>query len=262
MGSIGDTARLAAFQNDIFPHGLDLNRCKIHQDGGVYRINTGASIRPGMLVSRNASGLIIPATGQDVFGVAKWGTVSIGNGVNVDEAHVVAYGAAVALRRGNVSNLIVRSAVDQGGSEIPALNNYTLSAVNGTLTWNNPPTGTAAPANAATVYVTYTYALTQADIDVNGVKFHSNTEDDVAKSSESRITVVTDWAILFTTEWDTGRTYTTTGTTSNLYCDANGRFSNNSAGGTGTFVGKVFQLPQNGDPFLGVIIGGGPVIAT
>lgn len=272
MGTLQDTARLASFSNDIFPNGVDLDRSKYHQDGGIYKIQSGVSIRRGMLVSRApATGEIIPVDSAtdavNVFGVAKWGNETLGTSVLVDVPHVVDHGAAVsAIGRGNISRVVVRTVANStsAGEEIPATNNYTLNATAGTLTWDNPTTGTNAPADGATVFVTAAFALTQDDFKFEGVKFHSNTNDDLAFSSENRIAVFTDWSIIFTTEWDQSRTYDTQGVLSNLYCDDNGRFSNDSglSNLANRFVGRVFQLPQAGDPYMGVQFSGQPVQAV
>jgi hypothetical protein len=278
MGTIGETGRLASFNNDIFPLGVDLDRSKYHQDGGVYRIVDNAIIRPGSLVTRTgADGLVSQvssaAEASNVFGVAKWGTEPLGLSVVVDEEVVVGSGTVSQLNHPNVSNLVVRDVPLDGGltaaTEIPAAANYTLGAANGTLTWAAPPAGTNAPAIGDTVYVTYTWAMTLADFRFQGVKFHSNSSNDLLNSSENRLTVITDWAIIFTTEWDTSFTYDTAGELSDLYCDATGRFSNlgGFAGATALFgagnegrgyVGKVFQLPDANDAFLGVQIGASP----
>lgn len=279
MGTIGNTGRLASFQNDIYPLGVDLDRSKYHEDGGVYRIQDGAVIRPGQLVARTGEdGLIVPvstaALASNVFGVAKWGSEPLGLSVVVDEEVVVGSGTVSNLDHPNVSNLVVRNAALVSGltaaaNEIPAAANYVLNAVNGTITWAAPPAGVNAPAIGDTVFVSYTWQMTLADFQFQGVKFHSNTNNDIYLSSENRLTVFTDWAILYVTEWDTTFTYDTAGELSDLYCDAAGRFSNlgGFAGATALFgagneargyVGKVFELPYAGSAYMGVIAGVGP----
>lgn len=272
MGTLQDTARLASFSNDIYPNGVDLDRSKYHQDGGFYKVQDGVTIRRGMMVSRApATGEIIPVDSAtdayNVFGIAKAGNETLGTSALIDVPHVVAHGQAVsAIGHGNISNVIVTTVPNSvaAGDVIPATNNYTLGAVAGTLTWDNPTTGTNAPANGATVYVRAAFALTQTDMKFEGVKFHSNTNDDMLYSSEGRITVFTDWSIIFTTEWDQSRTYDTQGVLSNLYCDDNGRFSNNAglSNAAARFVGRVFQLPTAGDPYMGVQFSGQPVAAV
>ena len=249
MGSIGNSGRLAAFQSDVFASGLDLGRSEITRDLGVYRAADSATILQGQMVSLDANQELVLADATEVFGVAKWNKAQLGTSVIVDEASVVAYGATVSLARGNVSNVVVRT-TPNGSTVIPATNNYTLSTANGTLAWGNPPTGTNAPADGATVYVTYTFALTTQDYRFQGLNFF-NTLDDVT-ISEGRLTVIQGPATLFTTQYDTAQTYAVNndlyvgGTTAGL----EGLFTNQSS--EGTYVGKVIQPPTAEDPYLGL----------
>lgn len=250
MGSINNGPRLAAFQNDVFSVGLDLGRSVIGADLGVYVANSAATWRAGQILSRNAAGEMVLCTGDDPYGVAKWNKVSLGNSLNVDEAVTFTGSAStVNLARGNVSNVAVRSAADQAGTLYTVTTDYTVNAANGTLT--HVALGSIGATD--TVFVTYTFALTEADYQFQGRNFF-NFNDDVT-IAENRITVITDWSLLFTIEYDTSLSYTLTGTGSNLYCDANGQFSNDS--GAGRFIGKVIQLPTADDPFLGVQFLGG-----
>lgn len=250
MGSINNGPRLAAFQNDVFAVGLDLGRSVIGTDLGMYVANSAATWRAGQILSRNAAGEMVLCTGEDPFGVAKWNKVTLGNSLNVDEAVTfTGSGSTVNLKRGNVSNVAVRSAVDQGGTLYTVTTDYTVNAANGTITH----VGLGAIGPTATVFVTYTYALAAADMQFQGRNFF-NFVDDVT-NAESRVTVITDWSLLFTIEYDTSLSYDMTGTASNIYCDASGLFSNDAAGGR--FIGKVFQLPNADDPFLGVQFLGG-----
>lgn len=249
MGTIGNTGRLAAFQSDVFASGLDLGRCEIQRDLGVYKAAEAATILQGQLVSLDANQEIILADAGQVLGVAKWNKASLGTSVNVDETHVVAAGVAVPLQRSNVSNVVVRAAPN-GGTVIPAASNFTLNATNGTLTWANPPAGTAAPANGATVYVTYTFALTATDYRFQGLNFFNRLDD--VSIAENRLTVIQGPATIFTTQYDTAQTYVINeslyvgGTTAGL----EGLFTNQSS--EGTYVGKVLQPPRADDPFLGL----------
>ena len=261
MGTLASNpAAAAAFDGQIFKKGLDLGRSVIGRDLGTDVADPNATIRAGMLVSRNASGFVIPANLSDVYGVAKWGKTSLGVSVNVDEAIVLNGTAATNLARGNVSNVSVRSLPNMGGTLFTGGGtDYTVNAGNGTVARN----GGGAIGDGATVYVTYTYALTDADYDIDG-RFWQNQPENRAQFNENRITVITDWARLFTVEWATGTgvasglTYGLTGANADLFCDANGKFNNTSGGGA-EFVGKVYQLPTASDPYMGVTIHGNPV---
>lgn len=249
MGSIGNTGRLGAFQSDVFASGLDLKRGEIIRDAGYFKASETAVIEQGQMVSLDASQELVVANAGDVVGVAKWNKVSLGTAVNVDEAVVVSFGGVTQLKRANVSNVAVRAAAN-GGTDIPATNNYTLSTANGTLTWDNPTSGTAAPANGATVYVTYTFALTEMDYRFQGKNFF-NTNDDVS-IAEGRLTIVEGPAKIFTTQYVTSDIFTVNDA---LYCGGD------VAGEEGLFtvvptnselVGHVMQPPTAADPYLGV----------
>ena len=258
MGTlVSNPTAAAAFDGQIFKKGLDLSRSVILRDLGTEVAGPSADIRPGMLVTRDNSGYVQPATGSDVYGVAKWGKTSFGVSVNVDEPVVLVGTTPVNLKRANVSDVTVRSAPNMGGSVyVGASTDYTIVAVNGTIA----RVALGAIPDGATVYVTYVYQLTDADFTFDG-RFWQNQDADRTAFQDGRITVITDWARLFTIEWAagvgvaSGLTYTIAGTTSKLYCSAEGKFSNVNSG---DFVGRVYQIPTNQDPYMGVTIGGNP----
>jgi len=262
MGSVGlDSPRLGAFQSDVFPRGLDLGRCVILQDVGVYRAANAADFEQGMLVAQDADGNLIKAVSRPVLGVAKWNKTNVYTAAVVDE--VVTFPtitATVELAHPNVSNVKANTAPDQGGTALVATTDYTLNATNGTLTRINPGSGNLVV--GAATYVTYTYDLATRDLDFQGRNFFNFTDD--VSIADNRITVITDASILFTSMYDTSRNdYALTGAGKNLYCGGNtaalaGYFTTDST--EGEFVGHVMQLPTADDPFLGVRLGGDPVV--
>lgn len=256
MGSLGNTARLAAFTGDVFPRGLDLGRCVIEKDLGVFKAADAASFEQGMLVAQDASGNIVLADSVNVLGVAKWNKSSTYSAAVVDEP--ITFAAAngvVNLKHASVSNLQVRSAVAFGGSAYTLTTDYTVSATNGTVT----QVSAGALPVATTVFVSYTYQLLPSDLDFQGRNFYNFTDD--VTVSDGRITIIMG-GVIFTTQYDTGKVYTTTGVTSNLYCGGNtngqeGLFTSTSTGAE--LVGHVIQVPSANDPFLGVRLSGIPV---
>ena len=263
MGTlINSPAASAAFDAQINKKGLDLNRSIIGRDLGTEVAAAGQTFRPGQLVSRDASGFIIGATGVDVYGVAKWGRTTFGVSVVVDQPMVLTSTTAIATGKGNISNVTVRSAPNMGGTVyVAGGTDYTLVGAAGTIA----RVALGAIADGQTVYVTYTYALTDADFAFDGRFFQGNNPADRTNYQEDRITVITDWSRLFTIEWTTGdgaadavnSTYATTGTNSKLYCSPEGKFTNDSAGGAER-VGKVYQIPTATDPYMGVTFPGNP----
>jgi len=264
MGSVGlDSPRLGAFQSDVFPRGMDLGRCVILQDVGVYRAADAADFEQGMLVAQDATGNLIKAVSKHVLGVAKWNKTSVYTAAVVDE--VISFPtvtATVELAHATVSNLKANTAADQGGSALAVTTDYTLNATNGTMTRVDP--GGGGLIVGAATYVSYTYDLATRDLDFQGRNFFNFTDD--VSIADGRITVVTDASILFTSMYDTSQNnYALTGTGKNLYCGGNtaalaGLFTTDS--GEGDFVGHVMQLPTADDPFLGVRLGGDPVAVT
>jgi len=214
-----------------------------------------------MLVSQDAAGEIITCVSKPVLGVAKWNKTTLLKAVAVDEPiSFPASGDTVNLRKPNVSNLQVRSDPDLGGTAYADPADYTISAPNGTVT--HAGGGSAIPV-ATTVYVTYTFELSQNDLQFQGRNFFNFTDD--VSIADGRITVITDATILFTSQYDTSQEYALTGVLKNLYCGGvtpalAGLFTSDS--GEGDFVGHVIQLPSADDPFLGVRLGGDPVIVT
>jgi len=264
MGTIVDQeSRLAAFNGDVFPKGLDLRRSVIAHDLGTYVALSSATIRMGQFVAMDADGFIIPGVGADTIGVAKWNKQNFGISVNVDEPVVLTGLVASNLKRGNVQSVSVRSLPNMGGTQyigdLPGLGtNYTVNAGNGTIT----RVGGGIP-DGATVYVTYTYDLVDADFEFDGRDFRNQSNNDVL-GQEDRMAVITDWSKLFTMEYAAGRQYSRVGPDSKLYVDdgvAVGSLAGQATNevGLGTdFVGRVIQIPNTEDPFLGMHISGNP----
>lgn len=245
MGQLGLTGtQLATFRGDIFATGLDLGNFKCDFIPGVFQASSAATIRAGQMVSMNSSGQLVLATGADVIGVAKWNQMTLGQAVNVDEQITAVTSVAVNLKRANVSNVAVRSAAGQTGTLFTAGGvDYTLNTTNGTIT----AIMGGAITNGQTLFVTYSFALTNADYQFQGKNFF-NSLDDVFQAA-GRLAVCMGPAILFTTEYDTSKTYALTGASSDLFCTSGGQFSNTNSG---DYVGKVIQLPSASYPFLGI----------
>jgi hypothetical protein len=246
MGSVGlgNNADLGAFLNRIFPEGLDLGRCQITQALGIYVADPTNTFRAGQVVMRNAAGLVVPSDGTDVLGVAKWNHATTLVSAVTDEAVVLTGVVASNLKHPMISNVRVASGLKGTGTVYAETTDYTLSTTNGTVT----RVALGGITSGATVYVTYTWQITEADlVQMQGKNFW-NTNDEVSQN-ESRITVITDAELLYTTQYDTSKVYTLTGATSNLYASSTGLFT--SASGT-KYVGRVYQVPTAADPFLGL----------
>lgn len=262
MGSQGlNSPRLGAFQSDIYPRGLDLGRCVILQDIGVFRAADAADFEAGMLLDQDTDGNLIKAVSKSVLGVAKWNKTNVYTAPAVDEEISFATsGATVNLDHSNISNFQLRDTADFGGSAYASPADYTISAVNGTVT--HAGGGSSIPL-ATTVYASYTYELSSRELEFQGRNFFNFTDD--VSIADNRITVITDASVLFLSQYDSSRVYTLTGTPKNLYCGGvtpalAGLFTNDPS--EGDFVGHVIQVPRADDPFLGVRLGGDPVVVT
>lgn len=251
MGSIGNTARQAAWTGQVFPKGIDLRRSTINNDLGTYVALDSATIRAGQFVTYDANAFIIAATGAGVIGVAKWDKQTVGVSVNVDEVLTLNGTTATNLKRTNISNASVRSAANFGGTLYTVTTDYTVNTTNGTVT----RVGAGAIADGGVVYVTYTYALIDADFEIDGKTFR-NQSNNAVLGQENRFTVITDWARLYTMEYDSTAQYALTSANFRLFCTSEGKASTVAAN---DFVGRVHQLPTADDPFLGITIHGNPV---
>jgi hypothetical protein len=252
---LGNTAALGAFQNKIHQEGLDLVRCQINQAMGVFVADPAASFRAGMAVMQGATGLVTASTGTSFLGIAKWNKTTSMLAAKVDEAIVLNGLVATSLRFPNVSNVRVASAVVGGGTVYTVTTDYTVNATNGTVVRVG-----AGIADGATVYVSYLYQISTSDlIQTQGQNFWNNLDE--VSQNESRVTVITDAELLFTTQYDTTRTYTVGEA---LYCShiagREGLITDDSNTNANAFVGRVFQVPTASDPYLGFRMLKGPHI--
>lgn len=252
MGSVGLTNNglLGAFNVAIYTEGLDLGRCQIAESLGVYVADPANTFRAGMLVGRNTSGLVVPWAGAadvSLLGVAKWNHCSSVYAAVVDEPIVLTGTDTISLKHPTVSAVRVNSATTGTGTTYTAGGvDYTLNATNGTVT----RVGGGAIADGQTVYVTYTFAVTAADMSqVQGLNFWNNMDE--VSQQDGRITVITSADLLFTSQYVTSANYAVNtalygGTAGNA-----GLFTSVDPGG-GSIVARVFQTPTASDPFLGL----------
>ena len=253
MGSVGlgNNALLGAFQNKTFQEGLDLGRCVINKALGTWVADPASSFRAGMLVMRNASGLLVPSDGTDFVGVAKWNHATSMVGQVVDEP-VVLNGtipsnlkhANLVVDAGSVALLSVKDTA--GGTPFTLTTDYTVNATNGTVT--RVPT---AIGDGDTVFVSYSFNLSQLELSSQqGLNFWNNLYE--VSQADGRCAVIESASMLFTANFDPSVAYTLNG---NLYAATdNGRegFFTSDNAGSAVFAGRVLQLPTAADPYLGL----------
>lgn len=264
MGSLTlNPGAIAAPNFQPFPNGLDLNRCVIQHELGIFAADPATTFLQGMLVTKAATGIQVCA-GKSVLGIAKWNKALTLFGVNVDEQVALQVGTAVNLKKSNVSNVVVRQAPAMG-TAMTVTTDYTVNTTNGTVT--GVAAGPSTVVNGTVAYVTYTYQLASTDFDFQGRNFWNFTDD--VTIQDNRITVITGWNIIFTTQYDSGRTYALSGVASNLYCSGgagdtagSGLFTNLANSGNNELVGRCIQLPSATDPYMGVAFSGGAQVAA
>jgi len=241
-----------AFRSLVFPAGLDLPRCKIGDALGILDANPNATFRQGQLVTMNSSGQVEKAAaGINILGVAKWTKdVSYGNSIIVDEQVVLPGTTVVNLQHGgivgtSVTNNSIKVSLTAGGAALTVTVDYAVdSLTNGQI----HRVGGAIP-DGATVFVSYSYALSAADMSFQGENFWN--KQDYVSVQGNKVAVVQNHALLFSIEYDSSRRYVVM---DNLYCgktdaEAQGLVTND--GGEGDFIGKCLQVPTAGDPYLG-----------
>lgn len=250
--------RLEAYNLDPFASGLDLLRCKVGVDLGVYSAYTNASFYQGQIAAQNTSGEMLLCDGTGAFpvnvpfGVFRWNKSTGLLAVVQDEQVVMTGVAAHELNHSNILANAIRVTSGPSSAEGVVYTegvDYTANDVNGTVT----RIALGAIADGQTVYVDYTYTPTAAELNARGRNFQ-NLFDDVS-IAEDKVTVITDWSLVFTTYYNSSRGFVVA---ENLYCDGGnfaGYFTDNSAASR-PYVGRVFQIPTATDPFLGVITPG------
>lgn len=249
MGSSNTSPQLpVAFNNQVFPAGLDLGRCDIRRALGHYRSTAATSYRAGMGVMLDSTGNVVVSDGTAVLGIAKFDKMTLGKSVVVNES--VTFGSSAAtktLNHPSISNIVVRVGTAMTSTTYAVTTDYTLNTTNGTITHVASGSG-GSIAFATPVYVSYTWSLTASDQAYNGTNFW-NTQDAVT-AQDLRITVIQPDATLYTTEFDTSQAYALTGATSNIYIGSAGIFTSSSS--SAKLVGHCVKLPTAGDPFIGV----------
>lgn len=250
-----DGSRITAFDGQINKKGLALTRSTFSDELGTYVHAAGASFRQGQFATYDANGYVVAATGTGVIGMFKWGNASFGTAVKVDVPIVLNGTTATSVGKANISNVAVRATADFG-TAYTVTTDYTVSATAGTIT----RVALGSIGDGDTVYVTFTYALTDADFEIDGRSFRNNNNDFVSGHGDTsggtnNVNIISGWSRIFSAEYDTSADY---GLTSDfkLYCSSTGVAT--SASGT-DFVGRVCQVPTADDPFLGITAHGNPV---
>jgi len=254
---------LKAFQNDVFPVGIDIRRSVINNDVGIYVADPSSTFRAGTVLAQEASGQFVPCDGLGAapvnvpFGFAKWNKLLALTAAVTDEpqvltgtvpnnlAHANLFGSAATLP-GTSGTRVSSTPTGVAGTTYIEGTDYTINYTNGTIV----RLGAGIP-SGSTVYVSYQWVLQTSDLQFQGRNFW-NFLDEVGQA-QGRISIITNWTLLFTTVYDPSQTYAL-GQQLNVGDAASGKAGilTNAAGGRPPFA-KVFQLPSASDPFMGIV---------
>lgn len=209
---------------------------------GNISVDLNSTFQSGSIAKYDANGAATPAAGassEKPCGVFKWNKASTLYGVIIREAATLAAtGSTVTLAHATVSSVKVENLA---GADYTVTTDYTVNATNGTITGTGG--GIAA---GETVYVTYTFEKTAADIEDSDGKNFFNTTDDTAGSG--KVTLLQgNWRI-YTDQFDTGVDYTVN---AQLYVTAGGKFST-ATGSNSIKFGKCVSIPTASNAYLGV----------
>lgn len=247
---IGTPQVRAAFDQHIYPAGIDLARSTCDRAFGDWQALSGASFRAGQPVMLDANRFVTLYTGASrILGVAKWDKITTKRTVIVDAPITFTASNQTKNLLPNIvtGSLQVRTAALGAGSAYTITTDYTLNLVNGTITQVSG--GAPIPLNTV-VYVSYARTLTEAELVYEGKNFWQSL--DYATQENGRITVVQPPATIYTTEFDPSAVYAYgaavyANTTSSLFT---------SASSGGTICGQIVGVPSNGDPYLGIDFSG------
>jgi len=246
--------RMEAFRVSSRAIGIDLMRSVYTRNLGIYVANAATTFRAGMLVQLNSSQEIIVSDGTEPFGFTKY------NKVNTLYAAVV--GERIQLNATTATNLAhanlwvpgasggIRVTNDDRTVVYAETTDYTVNYTNGQVT----RVALGSIGDGDYVRVDYQYQVTEAELKFEGRNFWNFIND--VDQQGGKITVINDWSIIFTTQYDPSQTYAVNDAL-NAGTSGNTKSGLVTKGGGGAFIGNVFQVPTADDPFLGVRYVGG-----
>ncbi len=253
---------MEAYQVSPFSVGMDLNRSQIKEALGNYVVDTTTptTIRSGMLVQLNTTTQKIEVcTGAAPFGFAKFNRTTdiygmvVGEYIKLDDTTAKALAHNNLFDSGVSSIFTCRVGAALTGTPYIQDTDFTCNEANGTIVRLG-----AGIVNHSYVYVNYMFKLSTSDLNIYGQNFWNSADD--AAYQASRYTVVTDWALIFTTQYDPSATFTAGQI---LYAGRSSKAKSGLVCADSTegnaVIGRCFQIPTANDPFLGIKYVGGMV---
>lgn len=233
--------------------GIDLIRSVYTRNLGNYVAAPAATFRAGMLVQLDSTQRIeICGNGGNTvpFGFTKY--------TKANTLYAAVVGEQIQLNGTTATNLAHANLWTPGatggvrvwnlttGNSYTETTHYTANYVNGTIT---RVVAGGSPADGEIVGVDYQYQVTEQELKYEGRNFWNFLND--VDIQDGKITVINDWSIIFTTQYDPAQTYAVNDA---LTAGTSGASKSGlvTKGGGGPFIGRVFQVPTADDPFLGV----------
>jgi hypothetical protein len=250
-----------AFRVDSLARGLDHQRTTWIKKYGDYEADSATSFEAGGPVALNSSGKIVvhPGTDTKPFGIAcynKTNTITAavsaepiqfataGSTATLDHSNIVSHGT-------NTGGLRITSTAT-GGTDYTVATDFTYVSTSGVVTQIAAGSGGSIPLGT-TVYAWYKYNVTVAEVQDSGLNFWNFTDD--VSIQGNKISVITGLSTIFTTQYNPARAWAinddvTVGNEATDHCG--GLFDRATSSTNTVVIGKVIQLPNADDPFLGI----------
>jgi hypothetical protein len=254
---------MEAFRVSTRAIGIDLIRSVYTRNLGTYVSAPAATYRAGMLVELDAQqqiqacGSVADVTNP--FGFTKYTKANTLYAAVVGEEITLDGVVDTALKHGGlwapgatggvkVYNLATGAAYAEGAGS-----DYVVTYANGLI----KRAAGSTIADGQTVGVTYQYQVTEQELKFEGRNFWNLLND--VDIQNGLISVITDWSIIFTTQYDPTGVYAVN---QKLYAGdvsdgKQGLVTPTQTALTNLYVGRVFQVPTASDPFLGIQFAGG-----
>jgi len=251
------TTRMESFQVENSTMGIDLMRSQFRIRPGQFVADPTTLFRAGMLVQLNSEQKIVVCDGTVPFGFSQYNKTSIRYAAIVGESIQLNGVYATEL----LHPLLLETTL--GGNVRVGLTLTSTPYVEGTdyiCNYNNGSikrTPASAIADGATVLVNYQYQRSNVELEQEGLNYWNQINDVGLRNS--RVTVIQDWSLLFTAQYDASQTYAVNDVlvAGNESEGLSGMVTKGSRGTA--FVGRVFQPPTASDPYLGIRYVGGMV---
>ena len=207
---------------------------------GTVGVDANTSFQAGQIATYDSAGAAtLAGSGDNPVGIFKADKASTVYAVSAREAvTIVALETAYSFAHANVSSVLVE---DLAGTDYTVTTDYTINTTNGTIT--TTASGSTTITAGETVYVTYTYEMTAADKEQEGVNFFNSNDD---TQGSNKITMLQGGWRVYTDQFETDQNYAMN---AQLFVSANGKFTSQEL----TYhFGRVVSIPTASDPYLGV----------